>query len=221
MDAPAQRGIASRINPEAGSHVVSLDPVEREAAAAATARSWRAYPYYPQRFGKRGWNFSLSDSGWLQTLVDLSPAEAREQSRWLASVLSARGMPSLLLEHHLGWLHQELCARKPGSDARYARLLDCRDDLRSVRLPQIADDAQRSLVSMFDDAVASVPERVDHFGILLVAAVADERAGYAGAVDSLLEWAADPRRFGEAWRDAVHATVAAARAAPSANPVEG
>src|ERR1700759_3135283 len=91
---------ASTVNAEAGAHPISSDPVERLAAVAATRRSWKEFPYYPRRYGERGWRFSLSDSGWIQTLCDAGPGEALAQIKWLGGLLAARGMPCLLLERH-------------------------------------------------------------------------------------------------------------------------
>lgn len=61
------RTSARTLNPEAGEHAISADPGEQAAAEAATRLSWREFPYYAKRYGERGWRFSLSDSGWLQT----------------------------------------------------------------------------------------------------------------------------------------------------------
>jgi len=87
------RTSARTLNPEAGEHVISADAGEQAAAEAATRLSWREFPYYPKRYGERGWRFSLSDSGWLQTLCELSPDAARAQLLWLSNLLAARGMP--------------------------------------------------------------------------------------------------------------------------------
>jgi len=214
MEADTRRGVARLINPEAGSHVVSLDPAERSAAVAATARSWQEFPYYPQRYGSRGWKFSLSDSGWLQTLPDLTEGEAREQARWLASVLSARGMPSYLLERHLEVLHEELAARAAQSASRYARLLVCRDELRTTRRRWLADADMHAVAESFESETRELPERVANFGLVLATAVADERNGLAGAVDAVVGWGTDEARFSAPWRAAVRAAIAAARAAP-------
>jgi hypothetical protein len=214
MEADTRRGVARLINPEAGSHVVSLDPLERSAAVAATARSWQEFPYYPQRYGSRGWKFSLSDSGWLQTLPDLTEREAREQARWLASVLSARGMPSYLLERHLEVLHEEMGARAAGGGSRYARLLVCRDELRTARLRQLTEADMHAVAEAFETGTRELRERVANVGLVLATAVADERNGFPGAVDAVVGWAMDETRFSAPWRVAVRAAIAAARAAP-------
>jgi len=218
MDPELPRGVARLINPEAGSHVVSLDPDERAAAMAATARSWQEFPYYPQRYGARGWKFSLSDSGWLQTLSDLPEHEAREQAFWLASVLAARGMPSCLLARHLELMHEELLARLPHAAGRYQRLLLCRDALRDRRRRHLDEASLQAVAAAFEAETRDEPGRVANMGVLLACAVADERAGLVRAVEAVLEWAADPERFTSTWCAAVRATMAATRAAPAGAP---
>jgi len=64
----SQHASARTLNPEAGEHPISAHPGEQAAAEAATRLSWKEFPYYAKRYGERGWRFSLSDSGWLQTL---------------------------------------------------------------------------------------------------------------------------------------------------------
>jgi hypothetical protein len=48
-------------------------------------------------------------------------------------------------------------------------------------------------------------------GVLIGAAVADERAGIGQAVDSLLAWLADPARFPARWCTAVNLVLRQAR----------
>src|SRR4051812_29905222 len=107
------------INPDAGDHAITADPVEKAAAEAAIRLSWREFPYYAQRYGERGWRFSLSDTGWIETLCHLSSTEADGQVRWLGGLLAARGMPLYLLERHLVHLHAELVRARPDRTARY------------------------------------------------------------------------------------------------------
>ena len=97
MRAPhARYGEAAALNPEAGNHVITSDPRELAAARRAAQRTWAHFPYYARRYGVRGRNFALSDSGWLATLCDLPPSTAVEQVKWLGVVLSSRGMPRKL-----------------------------------------------------------------------------------------------------------------------------
>ena len=87
----------------------------------------------------------------------------------------------------------------------------CAEHLRGSRVARIAHEAMLRLAQDFDARVAGIPGRVANMGQVFVAAVADERAGVAQAVDSVTAWACDPERFDAAWVSAVNATLAAAR----------
>lgn len=204
---------ASAINPAAGDHAVTSDPVEMAAAERAIRRSWAEFPYYARRFGARGRSFSSSDSGWLITLCGMSAEAACGQVLWLATLLSARGMPRWMLEHHVDLLADELSRARPGEDgARYARLHDCAGALRARRLARFDEETFRALEQAFDARVE--PEQLRRhrrMGGILVAAVADERDGIQLAVSSVVSWATDPDRFDDAWSTAVHETIAEAR----------
>jgi hypothetical protein len=215
MNRPVQPayGTARDINPEAGVHAVSRDPVENAATAMATRKSWKDFPYYPRRYGERGWSFSLSDSSWLTTLCDSSPEDARTQVNWLGGLLSARGMPQYLLERHLEHLHSTLMTAMPDRGAKYEALTRCAGALREIREAQIPEPVFKRLAEEFDERVKACKDRVPNMGAVLVAAVADERAGHANAVASVESWACDPARFSETWIAAVKETITAAREA--------
>ena len=210
---PAPVQPARVVNPSAGDHLVTSDPVELAAAERAVHRSWAEFPYYARRFGTRGRSFSSSDSGWLITLCDLRPGAASAQALWLGGVLASRGMPRWLLEHHLELLADELTrVRPPGDGARYEVLRTCAATLRERRLARIGDGALRELEAAFDAAVAPGElRRLRRMGGILVAAVADERDGIELAASSVVGWATDPDRFSASWITAVHETVAEAR----------
>src|ERR1700755_2547305 len=112
-------GSARYTNPEAGDHAVSMDPLEQSAAEAAVRASWREFPYYPRRYGERGWRFSLSDTGWIETLCSLEAKEAQSQVFWLGGLLAARGMPTYLLERHVEHLYDELVRPTHARNSRY------------------------------------------------------------------------------------------------------
>ena len=213
--APDESGrmpLVAELNPEAGRHGVTGDARELQAALRAGHRSWRQFPYYRWRYGARGRAFTRSDSAWLVTLVGESPAVVRQQIRWLGRLLAARGMPQWLLESHLRLLHDELVAARPDRQRAYGRLLGAATMLAELRRAQIDDAASRSLAEAFDRAVgAAWRRRLPEAGTLLVAAVADERAGIGGAVPSLEPWLTDSGRFPAHWRTAVHRTIDAAR----------
>jgi hypothetical protein len=201
---------ATVLNPEAGHHVVTSEPREVKAARRAAQRSWAHFPYYGRRYGVRGRQFSLSDSGWLATLCDLPASAAVEQVKWLGRVLSSRGMPRWLLEIHLDHLHEELTKALPDSAGRYDILLRGADALREMREARFPDfDA---LAAAFDARVGETwARRLRGMGGILVSAVADERSGIELAVPTLTAWVCDAERFPPEWIAAVEDTLARAR----------
>jgi hypothetical protein len=200
------------LNPDAGQHVVTTDPRELRAALCAGKRTHRRFRYYEQRYGDRGRAFTRSDSAWIVTLAEHSPGVAEQQLRWLGALLAARGMPRWLLEVHLEALHAELVAAVPEKQARYDTLLQVAATLRDERLSHLDEATSSGLIGTFQRRLGSAPGTdLPEAGALIVAAVADERAGVYRAVDSLMEWLADPARFTDEWVTAVTETVAAAR----------
>lgn len=219
---------ATALNPEAGDHLVTADPVLMRACAAAVDRTYQRYPYYRLRYGDRGRAFSASDSGWLVTVAALDQESAVREVMWLGRVLAARGMPRLLLEDHLGHLSVELDAvagqRSDAADTSdgfagrdlVGTLRACAGALRARREDAIRPpDAVPLLAAFESSAPAAERDRLPRTGQMLVAAVADERDGIANAVGSLLSWIADPARFPAAWVRAATDVVEGARALPS------
>jgi hypothetical protein len=205
---------AHALNPEAGTHPVTDDPREVEAALRASERSFAEFPYYQARYGERGRRFGHSDGAWLALVADHGPAEVDGEVLWLGHVLASRGMPRLLLEWHLGALHHELSAAVPERAAAYGRLLDAATMLRRLRHDAIGEDAFQALARDFDAAVG--PEwsrRLPRMGEIIVSAVADERNGIPESLTSLEPWLTDPEHFPPAWTDAVRRTIASAREA--------
>jgi hypothetical protein len=196
-------GIAAGLNPDAGWHSVTADAIELAAAQRANERSLAAFPYFEERYGERGRRFGLSDGAWLVTVTSLPAAEALTQIRWLGAVLSTRGMPRLLLEEHLRYLHEEL-----GRDRKYRILGSAAGVLRKERESAIPHRAARRIAEEFDRASGG---RLARFGEILTAAVADERNGIELAVSSVEAWATDPGRFPPKWIAASRAAIAAAR----------
>jgi hypothetical protein len=212
------RTSARTLNPEAGEHVISADSGEQAAAEAATRLSWREFPYYAKRYGERGWRFSLSDSGWLQTLCELSPDAARAQMLWLANLLAARGMPRYLMERHLEHLHAELVARMPDRAGRYDFLRLLSAQLRQLRDASLPSSAFARLASDFDSRVRDHKDVVKNMGTVIVAAVADDASGIGSVLSKVREWAEDPAQFDPEWIQAVQAVIEQARVAATTRP---
>lgn len=200
------------LNPEAGSHIIANDPREIEAAMRAGESTLRQVPYYEWRYGERGRRFTWSDSSWIVTLTRHSEAVATHQLDWLSRVLASRGMPRWLLEQHLRVLHDELVRAIPDQRHQYALLAHQSERLRDLRQQQIDEPTFQALAAEFDTLVGSeLAERLAGTGYLLVAAVADERAGIEQAVTSVEAALTDPQRFPQQWIDAVQEIVAKAR----------
>lgn len=202
----------SQLNFEAGSHAVPEDPVELAAALRAGERSWARFPYYAARYGERGRRFTRSDSAWLATIVGSDVPVVEQRILWLGGLLAARGMPQWLLELHLEVLHDELCAAVPARRDDYATLLAGAALLRGLRERHLGPDGLAAHTAAFAARVG--PEwdaRLPETGGLIAAAVADEAAGVARAVASLVAWLCEPPRFPTRWISAVEATLTEAR----------
>ncbi|HEX5661131.1 MAG TPA: hypothetical protein VFX59_28265, partial [Polyangiales bacterium] len=187
------------------------DVREVHAALRAGEQSFQSWAYYGARYGERGLRFTRSDSCWLATLAREDHALALRHVRWLAGVLAARGMPSLLLEQHLELLHAGLCTFVPERAHAYEPLRAAARALREERLAVLGEALENELARAF--AGESEELGASEVGTLLVAAVVDEKRGFARVVESLEAWFGDADRFSDAWRAEVARTVQAARAA--------
>ncbi|MCA9658143.1 MAG: hypothetical protein KC486_07355 [Myxococcales bacterium] len=204
------RATAMVLNTEAGAHPIVTAPRSLVAALIAGIRCWRDFPYLEARYGTRGRRFTGSDSAWLATLAGARHEAALTKVRWLGRVLAARGLPTLILEAHIRCLHRELAAFTAVDAADLAPLVAAAEALRSARARHLSDAARQHLEAEFGAALKAP----DPFATpaLVVAAVADERAGHERAVESLTSWLADEARFGRRWSKAVRDLVTAARA---------
>ncbi|MDQ5853280.1 MAG: biliverdin-producing heme oxygenase [Chloroflexota bacterium] len=208
----APRELVGALNREAGHHGIPNDVREIRAALRAGEQSWQRFPYYAWRFGPRGRRFTRSDSAWIVTLAEHRQEVVDQQIKWLGQLLSARGMPQWMLELHLEGLHDELVSAVPDKQQAYDKLLKAAQELRAIRRRHISDEAFQSLSSAFEAAVgAEWSNRLQGTGGLLVAAVADEKAGIKDAVASLESWMTEPSRFPSMWIEAVRMTLRKAR----------
>lgn len=212
FEAQPPRDLVRTLNPDAGTHTIPHDQREVQAALRAGERSWRRFPYYEWRYGKRGQQFTRSDSAWLVTLAEHGPAVVEQQIMWLGRVLSSRGMPQWMLELHLDVLHEELVEALPEKQTAYAVLTQTARALREMRRAHISDDVFQTLAATFDRQVGDEwSARLPLTGGLLAAAVADEKVGIAQAVTSIEGWMTDAARFPQTWITAVHTTIRTAR----------
>lgn len=201
-----------RINPNAGHHPITQDPVEIDASLRAGEETLRDFPYLRARYGDRGLRFTRSDSAWVISLLSTPQENVNQQIRWLGQVLAARGMPRWLLERHLDALLQALRRAPTAGAPRYQKLAGARDMLRAERISYLTDAELEELARAFELAVRSAgPGPSTGLGGLIGAAVADEANGVSNAVTSLTTWLTDPERFAPAWRRAVRSTLARAR----------
>jgi hypothetical protein len=204
--------IAAEVNPYAGLHPVTASPAEMEAVRRATGAAIRETPYYVERYGERAALFGGSDGGWLVTLCDGDSEYIERQVLWLGRVLSARGVPRILLQRYLRLLRDELAATEPQAGARCTALLHAGAVLAAQQRRYIPDPDALALADGFDlRADEATLARLPGMGRILIGAVADEAGGIAGAMASVAEWATDPGRFPDRWITAVNATVAEAR----------
>jgi heme oxygenase len=205
--------LVTSINPEAGRHPVPADAREVQASLRAADICWQRFPYFEHRYGERGRRFARSDAAWLATLYQFEPAQILQQVRWLGRVLAARGMPTLLLQVQLEILAEELAIAIPEKKSAYEKLAQAAGELGAARRRHLSDEQVQTLAAGFDHAVgAEWSEKLRHTGALLVAAVADEREGGAGAVESLRHWMTDAVRFPAEWIASVQATLTQAEA---------
>ena len=204
--------IAAEVNPYAGLHPVTASPAEMQAVRRATEAALRETPYYTERYGERAGLFGGSDGGWLVTLCDGDTDYIERQVLWLGRVLSARGVPRILLQRYLRLLHDDLAATVPGAAARCTALLHAAAVLAAQQRRYIADADALALARGFErHAEEATLARLPGMGRILVGAVADEAGGIPGATAGVVQWATDPRRFPDGWIAAVKATVAEAR----------
>jgi hypothetical protein len=203
---------ATQINPEAGNHPIPEDEREIQAALRASDRGWREFTYYELRYGQKGRRFSDSDTCWLATLTSLDQDGVNKQVGWIGRVLATRGMPQIMLEQTLRFLHEELIISVPDKASATDKLLKAAKmlyDQRTARIPE--KDFQRLIVEFEASIGPELANRYCNTGTLLISAVADEKNGMEGAVSAIQAWMTDPDRFPEQWILAVAETIQKAK----------
>jgi hypothetical protein len=182
-------------NPEAGETPAPDGPVDIAIAEQSARVIWRAFPYFAWRYGERGARFGRSDAGYLLTLTDVPEDFALLQIDWLAKLLAARGMPSILLEYQLEHLARLASRQHRPSESRlrllaaYLRcgrlaVMDVRVGPESERLCRAAVGGQR---------------RRHGVGRLIASAVADGALGFGAHDQALVRWLSDIDPDDVAW----------------------
>jgi hypothetical protein len=201
---------AGVVNPDAGRHEVVTDATLLRAGVRASQRSYDAVPYYRLRYGGRGARFASTDTAWLVSLAGQEEEQTLTHVRWLARVLANRGMPSWLLERHLGALVAEL--RSVAGDDAAGVLPAAAADLAATRRRHVDDD----LLTRADAwAVEALGDDLPFAGagLLLAAATADVLAGVTADDRPLVGWLTYPERLRPEAAEAVHAVRDRIRAA--------
>ncbi|MCL8025834.1 hypothetical protein [Nocardioides bruguierae] len=197
---------AGVLNPEGGVYPVTTDARLLRAAVRAAHRTCAHVPYYGARYADSAGRYSGTDSAWLAQLADQPLTESQRQVDWLTRLLAARGMPSWLMERHLGDLVDAL-EEAAGSQAA-GSLPQVRDELarrRQAVVPDvILDEAERVLAQELGEE----PAPVGGAGALLAAAVADVGSGLLTHDRALFTWLTDPARCGAPARRALESTRA-------------
>lgn len=180
------------LNPAAGDVPVPEDQREIEAALRAGEVSLRVFPYLVWRYGERGRKFTQSDSAWLAWLTRHDVEHVYQQITWLRSVLSNRGMPSLILDTHLTVLNRQLSRSVPENEHKYLSLRTTATRFRLARETKISCERVERLATEFVGALRHGPSfLLTGAARLIVEAVADEKLGITNAVDSLEAWFSD------------------------------
>jgi hypothetical protein len=174
-------------NPEAGDAPAPGHPEDVAIVERSARLLWRAFPYFAWRYGERGRAFGRSDAGFLATLQELGEDVAVQQVTWLAALLAARGMPSLLLEYQLQSLGRATQRRRrPGA----ALLLGVAARMRSARLRVL--DVQVSVRCEHLCRAAAHGVRCRRgAGLLIAAAVTDGARGLGEHDEALVRWLSD------------------------------
>jgi hypothetical protein len=182
-------------------------------AVEASARAYaRAFPYLQWRYGETGTGFVRSDNSHLMALAEHDPEEFDRQVRWTADLLSERGMPRWMLEVDLELMSSIAARTLPERPDIAVVLRRGSEQLADLRHRVMTELGFRRCAEGFPRAAGLPANRLWlGMGCLLAAAVADESDGLRHAVSRVCEWAADPRRFGSRWVDAVERTLAHAR----------
>ena len=196
---------STAINPESGDHPVPQDSDTIRVSLEAGNRCLEQYPYVEMRYGERGVRFTQSDSAWLATLGELDEQTAVRHVKWLARVLSSRGMPSRLLQVHIELLYEDLMKLGVrGGESAYENLRLGASELGESRSSYVDDRQLEQLNAEFEGWVGpDWAKRMRNTGQLIVSSAVDLKSGMVKSTDSFRLWICDPSRFPRTWIEGV------------------
>ena len=178
---------ATGLNPEAGDHPVPQNREILQAALRAGRRCRDEFSYYERRYGERGRRFTDSDAAWLAALADQPASVVADQVQWLGRVLSARGMPFLLMERQLELLVEELAGVPNGVPTAALRAVLA--ELRQQRENGFSGSSFTETCGTVSHCFsASRSGDFPDLPLLFVAAQCDQRAGLPEGMASLTTW---------------------------------
>ena len=196
----------STVNPEAGDHSFPCDPREYSCAMKSAVKAWGSWPYLASRFGERGLRFSKSDAAWLILLAHRPWTSAIMDIEWMASMLSARGIPSIILEEQLVSLYAETGMAL--EQQQYGQLLKLADHLKHLRKSVMEDSQAEAITVQYISCLSdgAISPRV-HFGKVLISALADDFLGWKGGLDNILNWASSQNYCNEMTLNGIKAII--------------
>jgi hypothetical protein len=179
---PEREVAASAVNPEAGDHPVPQDENLARIADDVGKKCHAAFGYLCRRYGSRGEAFARSDGAWMVTLGEIPILRAHKRIDWLAKLLSARGIPSLCLEQHLGMLHEALSNAHALPQNEPDRLLQLAHRVGARRRAVITEADWNKLIEI------RVPALDPLGAATIISAIIDQRVGLAPCADSITGW---------------------------------
>lgn len=194
-------------NVDAGDTPAPANPLDVAIVERSARVIWRAFPYFAWRYGERGASFGRSDAGYLVTLGDLAEDLAVAQVDWLANLLAARGMPTLLLEVQLEHLARLAARRRRPGEARLPALAA---HLRRRRL-SVMDAQAGAECELVCRAASRGDPRRRGAGLLIASAVADAALGLGPHDEALVRWLGAGVPEDAAWSRACEAARELAR----------
>lgn len=194
------------LNPEAGNFPISSNPLEIEASIIAGQKCWYNFPYYEQRYGERGKRFMISDSVWLLNLCELSQELTNSQVKWLADYLAKRGMPTYTMEIQLEYMYYELVKRIPENEAKYKKLFNASEHLKSRRNKYLSSATFEKCNLLFSEICKELKvsgHNLRNTGKLIASSIADDENGINESETDFRNWMINPDFFSDEWIMAV------------------